>query len=596
MSTELAPPQDRQESNGAKGRDPIGITETRMNTFSRPSWRICCLLILFFFGLGRHCVWCQTRVVQTLGETKHGKSKPLSGFVKNPPHIAANKESKVEHRVRLLPIPKKLANAPPIIATSVSQGGVGDLDVVEVQQFKGVGFDRNYQPKVSPPDTNGSVGPNEYVQWVNQAYGIFDKKTRDLKVVVDQGSGKSLKTVWDGNVLWQGFGGKCEFSNDGDPVVVYDKLADRWVMSQFAYSKPAGPPYSQCVAVSSTPDPASEYFRYEFQFNNFNDYPKIGVWPDGYYAAFNMFEYPDGGDFLGTKLCVFERAKMLKGETASVQCVNLYSPQYAGILPADFDGTVFSQPPVSPAYFVGIDSDKLNIWKFFVDWNDSTKSVFDRTPIAIPTSPFEFPCAQNDYTISCIPQPGDPAQPLEALGDRLMYRLAYRSFGSRESLVVNHTVKVGERTGIRWYEIENLQTAPSIRQQGTYAPDDGLFRWMGSIAMDKKGDMILEYSVSSSAVFPSIRYTGRRFDDPLGQMRNERMLVAGKGSQINGTKGFMTDRWGDYSSVSVDPSDDCTFWVTNQFQAQPGIQDADGIHNTYDWSTSIGTLRFPDCK
>lgn len=271
--------------------------------------------------------------------------------------------------------------------------------------------------------------------------------------------------------------------------------------------------------------------------------------------------------------------------------------QYTGILPADFDGTAFAQPPLSPAYFVGIDSNKLNLWKLYVDWDDPSKSHFDRAPAEIPTMPFEFPCEDDQgYVTSCIPQPGDPQQPLEALGDRLMYRLAYRNLGSRESLVVNHTVKVGERTGIRWYEIENLRTTPSIRQQGTYAPNDGLFRWMGSIAMDKKGDMIMEYSVSSKNVFPSVRYTGRKFDDPLGQMRNERTLIAGQGSQINATKNWVTDRWGDYSSVSVDPSDDCTFWITNQFQAQAGKQDTDGIHNTYDWSTSIGTIRFPDCQ
>jgi hypothetical protein len=566
-----------------------------LNRPSRTSWQAVALALLFLFGLRENSVWCQTRVVQTFPEAKHGKSKPLYGFVHNLPLVAADQGPEVEHQVRLLPLPRRGLNAPPAVSDLGVPGRRGDLDVVVLQPFSGVGWDRKYRTRVSPPDTNGSVGQDEYVQWVNQAYGIFDKKARDLKAVVDPGSGESLKTIWDGNLLWQGFGGKCEFSNDGDPVVLYDKLANRWLMSQFAYSKPAGPPYSQCVAVSSTSDPAGEYALYEFQFNNFNDYPKIGVWPDGYYATFNMFESPDG-DFLGTKLCALERAKMLQGAAASIQCVNLYSPQYTGILPADFDGTVFSQPPISPAYFLGIDSNKLNLWKFFVDWTDSTKSHFDRTPSEIPTSPFEFPCVKQGYVVSCVPQPGDPSQPLEALGDRLMYRLAYRNLGSRESLVVNHTVEVGERTGIRWYEIENLRTTPSIRQQGTYAPDDGLFRWMGSIAMDKKGNLILEYSVSSKTVFPSVRYTGRRFDDPPGQMRNERTLVFGKGSQVNQTKELVTDRWGDYSSVSVDPSDDCTFWVTNQFQSQSGILDANGIHNTFDWSTSIGAIRFPDCQ
>lgn len=567
-----------------------------MTVCSWRNWGVLILALSLLFKLGEIPVWGQARIVQAFPEAKHGKSKPLSGFVRNAP-VAADQGPKVEHRVRMLPLPKKGTSSSSVAADASLQHGQGSLDVLAPAPFNGVGFKRSYGTRVSPPDTNGSVGPDHYVQWVNQAYGIFDKNTRDLTVVVDPGSGESRQTIWDGNVLWQGFGGKCEFSNDGDPIVLYDKLANRWIMSQFAFSKPAGPPYSQCVAVSATPDPASEYALYEFQFNNFNDYPKIGVWPDAYYASFNMFESPDG-DFLGTKLCALERNKMLQGAAASIQCVNLYAPQYAGILPADFDGTAFSQPPLSPAYFVGIDSNKLNLWKFYVDWSDASKSHFDRTPSQIPTMSFEFPCEDDQgYVTSCIPQPGDTQQPLEALGDRLMYRLAYRNFGSRESLVVNHTVKVGQRTGIRWYEIENLRTTPSIRQQGTYAPNDGLFRWMGSIAMDKKGDMIMEYSASSKDVFPSVRYTGRRFDDPLGQMRNERTLIVGQGSQINSTKDSVTDRWGDYSSVSVDPSDDCTFWITNQFQAQAGRQDTGGgVHNTYDWSTSIGTIRFPDCQ
>lgn len=295
-----------------------------MNSFPWKSWRAVMFSLLFLLELAQHPAWGQARVVQVFPEAKHGKSKPLSGFVRNTP-VAADQGPRVEHRVRMLPLPKKGGNASSVAGDVSLQHGQGNLDVVAPAPFNGVGFKRSYGTRVSPPDTNGSVGTHEYVQWVNQAYGIFDKSTRDLTVVVDPGSGESRQTIWDGNVLWQGFGGKCEFSNDGDPIVLYDKLADRWIMSQFAYSKPSGPPYSQCVAVSVTSDPAGEYALYEFQFNNFNDYPKIGVWPDGYYAAFNMFESPDG-DFLGTKLCALERAKMLQGAAASIQCVNLYAP------------------------------------------------------------------------------------------------------------------------------------------------------------------------------------------------------------------------------------------------------------------------------
>ncbi len=537
-------------------------------------------------------LFAQSPVVQNVPETKHGKSKPLYSLIQNRPVAAVeNQGPEIENRVRLLPVP----TSRPIHGVSdnvVPQAGTGELDIASLGYFQGVGWDRKYRVRVSPPDTNGAVGVDEYVQWVNQAYGIFDKKTRDLKAVVDPGSGESLKTIWDGNLIWQGFGGKCEFSNDGDPIVMYDKHATppRWVMSQFAHSKPAGAPYSQCIAVSVSSDPAGEYSLYEFQFNNFNDYGKFGVWPDGYYAAFNMFEDDTQySDYLGTKLCAFERSKMLQGATASIQCINLYAPQYSAILPADVGGTMSGTPASgSPALFVGLDSNKLNLWRFTVNWSDSSKSQFDRTPIEIPVGSFQFPCVNdNGYEYSCISQPGSDTQRLQTMGDRLMYRLTYWNFGGRESLFVNHTVMVGNRTGIRWYEIDHPSKTPTIRQQGTFAPNDGLFRWMGSLAVDKKGDLLLEYSVSGDKVYPSWRFTGRRVDDPLGQMRKEREIVAGAGSQTNPDDRWATDRWGDYSSVDLDPVDDCTFWLTNQYQAKTG---------TYNWNTAIASVRFSDCK
>lgn len=545
------------------------------------------------------CLVCaQSQLVQVLPEIRHSKSKPLYSLFQSQSIAAAAVDTQVreiENRVRLLPIPsaqKETINPSTIAPGTSPQDGVGNLDVLTAGYFPGVGWDRKYRVRVSPPDTNGAVGHREFVQWVNQAYGIFDKSTRDLKPVVDPGSGEALKTIWDGNLIWQGFGGKCEFSNDGDPIVIYDKLAKppRWIMSQFAHSKPAGSPYSQCIAVSMTSDPAGEYALYEYQFNNFNDYAKFGMWSDGYYVVFNMFEDDTkDSDFLGSKLCALDRTKMLQGVPAPIiQCVNLYAPQYAGILPADFDGADSSMPlKDSPELFIGLGVGKLNEWKFKVNWSNPIKSEFDRKPIEIPVDAFDFPCVKDGYETSCIPQPGSMTQRLESLGDRLMYRLAYRNLGSRESLVVNHTVAVGSRTGIRWYEIDDPFHMPKIRQQGTYAPDDGMFRWMGSIAMDKKGNILLEYSVSGDRVFPSVRYTGRQTDDPLGQMRKERELVTGAGSQINQDERWATDRWGDYSSIQLDPVDDCTFWLTNQYQSKTG---------TYNWNTAIASVIFEKCK
>ena len=545
-------------------------------------------LVIGYLGFS----YAQNQIVQRVPEAKHGKSRALYAQLQSRPLAAAtNQAAETENRVRLLPVPTK-TKATHGVAIAVSpQGGVGDLDVIASKYFKGVGFDRNYSVKVAPPDTNGAVGANEYVQWVNQAYGIFDKATRDLKVVVDPGSGEKLKPILDGNVIWQGFGGKCEFSNDGDPIVIYDKLADppRWVMSQFAHSKPAGAPYSQCIAVSTTSDPAGEYALYEFQFNNFNDYGKFGVWSDGYYAVFNMFEDDtQDSDYLGTKVCAFDRPKMLQGVAASLQCVNLYQPQYSAILPADFDGTASSPPSEgSPELFVGLGSNELNLWTFKVDWKDMSKSVFNRVPVEVSVASFDYPCVKEGYEYACIHQPGSDTQRLEVLGDRLMYRLAYRNFGNRESLVLNHTVMVGATTGLRWYEIGGPFDKPVVRQQGTFAPDDGLFRWMGSVAVDRKGNMLLEYSVSGDKVYPSWRYTGRLYNDPPGQMRRERELVVGSGSQINQDERWATDRWGDYSSVVLDPVDDCTFWFTNQYLSKTG---------TYNWNTAITSVRFPNCQ
>jgi hypothetical protein len=535
--------------------------------------------------LGLQQIAAEGQDVQSFQASKHDKSKPLLKMVRRRPEPAPPGKF-VEHTVRHLPLPRKTypTPTPPITV----QGGSGPLDMYQLPPFQGVGRGIGYITRSSPPDTNGSAGPLEFVQWVNNAYGIFDKKTGKLKPIKDPNTGHMETELLDGNQLWQGFGGKCEFSNDGDPIVLYDKLASRWVMAQFAYSKPAGPPYAECIAVSSSSDPAGQYARYEFDFNNFNDYPKFGVWPNGYYATFNMFEN-ENGDFFGTKVCAFERAKMLAAaDRASMQCVNLYNPPYGGLLPADFDGLQSTAPSdQTPEVFVGLDANKLDLWRYHVDWDEPRKSTLDRNPVEIPVAPFDFPCQNGDKQISCIMQPGDSAQKLDSLGDRLMYRLAYRNFGSRESLVVNHTVKVGDHTGIRWYELSDLSGTPSVVQQGTFSPEDGLFRWIGSIAMDKKGNILLGYSASGSSVYPSIRFTGRLHEDALGTMRNESILMIGQGSQVSTVGQYVTDRWGDYSSVSLDPEDDCTFWFTSQYQTTT---------ETYRWNTAVFGMRFKDCQ
>ncbi len=306
-----------------------------------------------------------------------------------------------------------------------------------------------------PPDTNGAVGPQDYVQIVNADFAIFNKDS----------SRGAVGTVRYGpvaiNTLWSGFGGLCQTDNNGDPVATYDGIANRWVISQFAITSP-DPNYYQCVAVSTTSDPTGSYYRYSFAYSNFPDYPKMGVWPDAYYETYNLFN-ASGTTFLGAEDCAFNRAQMLTGAAATQVCFTTTS--YASLLPATLDGA--TQPPAgAPNYAVALATyTSLGLWKFHVDWNTPANSTFTGpTSIAIPT----FSEACNGGT--CIPQPAT-AQQLDSLGDRLMYRLAYRNFGSYESLVVDHSVTVGSTVGMRWYELRSPNTTPTLFQSGPYSPD-----------------------------------------------------------------------------------------------------------------------------
>ena len=304
------------------------------------------------------------------------------------------------------------------------------------------------------------------------------------------------------------------------------------------------------------------------------DYPKIGMWPDGYYVTWNMFA--GGTAFTGAETCAWDRVGMLSGVAApQFVCFNL-SSAYSSLLPSDFDGAL--PPPGSPNFLMNIDpgSSALNLWKFHVDFATPRNSTLVG-PISIPgTAPFVAPCPD---TQDCIPQPAT-TESLDALGDRLMYRLAYRNFGDHESIVANHTVVAGSGvTGVRWYEVRNPNSGPTIYQQGTFAPDADN-RWMASIAMDQTGNIGVGYSLASGGTFPSIRYTGWEVGNPLGTLQDETSFVAGGGSQT----GY--NRWGDYSAMRIDPNDDCTFWYTQEYQATT---------QTVGWSTRIGSFRFASC-
>ncbi len=425
-----------------------------------------------------------------------------------------------------------------------------------LQNFEGI----NNLDGVYPPDTNIDVGPNHVVEMVNLHFQIFNK------------SGTSLYGPALNNTLWTGFGAPCETRNDGDPVVLYDPIADRWILSQFAYKNPN---YGECIAVSTSPDPTGSYYRYFFLLgtNVGYDYPKLGVWPDAYYLTANRF----GPFYEGASAIALDRAAMLGGLTAAFQQFDT-STSYGPLLPSDLDGPTLP-PAGSPNYILEIGANVLHLWKFHVDWATPANSTFSG-PTSLTTASFNQLCP---LTRNCIPQPST-TQGLDGLADRLMHRLIYRNFGDHETLAVSHTVNAassGAQAGVRWYEIRNPNGSPSIYQQGTYAPDAN-HRWMSSLAMDKQGNLAVGYSVSSSSVYPSIRYAGRLVSDPLGTLpQTETALINGTGSQT-GTGA----RWGDYSSMSIDPADDCTFWYTNEYLSTTGAAP---------WRTRIGSFRFAGC-
>ena len=438
-----------------------------------------------------------------------------------------------------------------IPATTLSFDGVGN-------GFSGP--QGTFSVNAAPPDTNLAVGPSHVVEIVNTDFAIFNK------------SGSVLYGPVTINTLWSGFGGGCQANNDGDPIAKYDSIADRWVISQFSV---ATTPYLQCVAVSQTSDPTGAYNRYSFQYSNFPDYPKMSIWPDAYYITFNNFS---GNTFTGGQACAYDRAKMLAGQAATQQCFNLGN-SFGGLLPSDVDGSRLP-PAGSPNYIVadGASANQIAYWRFHVDFTTSSNTTLTG-PATLATAAFNAPCGGTGGT--CVPQSGT-SQQLDTLGDRLMYRLAYRNFGDHEALVVNRSITAGSGVGIRWYELRTgTGNSLNVFQQGTYAPDSSS-RWMGSVAQDVSGDMGLGFSISSNSQHPGIHYTGRLAGDPAGTMsQGEATVLDGAGSQTANLS-----RWGDYSAMAVDPVDGCTFWFATEYIPANG---------TFNWKTRIATFKFPNC-
>jgi hypothetical protein len=436
---------------------------------------------------------------------------------------------------------------------------------------------------VAPPDPVGDIGPSHYVAMSNLSYAVYSRTG-----VIFAGFPKA------NNTLWSGFGGDCETDNSGDPIVVYDQLVDRWILTQFTAS---GPTYFECVAVSTTGDPTGTYYRYAIATGtNFPDYPKVGVWSDAYYISTR--EFSSAGPFAGVGAYAMNKADVISGDPTPTIISFLAPPGGTpynvgdGLLPADLDGTTL--PPSSTTYFVGsmdnggpygAPSDNLTIWKFTPNWTTPASSTFALAS-TVPIAAYDtvFPCTPSSR--ACIPQPGTTNKiDILSYRQRPINRLAYRNFGSYESLVTNQSVDVSGIAGNRWWEIRSPGSSPVIYQEGTYAPGttDGIHRWMASIAQDKDGNMALGFSASNATTtFPSVWYTGRLSTDPLGTMpQGEGVIVTGTGSQTGGG-----NRWGDYTSMNVDPLDDCTFWYVNEWVPTT---------SSSGWVLRIGAFKFPSC-
>jgi hypothetical protein len=490
----------------------------------------------------------------------------------------------------------------------------------------------NFIPfSLEPSDGNAAVGDTQVVEWVNLCYIVFDKSTGDV-----------IAGPFPGNQFWSGFGRGCGTENDGDPIIQWDKLARRWVAFQNVFTYP----YKTCIAISTTADATGSYFRYVFdQPFGFPDYPKVGIMPDAYYQTQNNFG-PTGAQFEGVTVCAYQRAELLIGNTKKAQQVCFMDDSNGtlfddSLLPADMDSASNPPPPGQPEVFLGSIDNRLTggpaVYQYLmsVNWKKPSASTFTGVdgsmPITVPTYNISLcnytdPFGRTALTTGCVnsPVPADlianggncgwdasrNCSPLDTLGDRLMYRLAYFDDGSRQRWVVNHTVNevsgpvipayASIATAVRWYQFTASQgsTALSVAQVGQ-TPDDGEYRWMGSAAMDKAGDIAIGYSRTSANVgdFPSIYYSGQAAGEPAGTTDAEAAILAGTSTSLvppNVAPGEA--RWGDYTSMALDAADGCTFWYTSQYLGFFAGPAGPLYGDPTQWQTHLASLKFPTCQ
>jgi Carboxypeptidase regulatory-like domain len=434
-----------------------------------------------------------------------------------------------------------------------------------------------------PPDTNGDVGPTYYIQTVNTSIGIYRKS-----------DGVNVAAFTFNTFMSQGsFGNLCDTNNFGDPVVVYDSFEDRWIITDFAFTLDGSgnvnnPPGSfQCFAASKTGDPVSGGWNF-YSINTtggLGDYPKFGVWPDGLYMSVNMFGYASGASFQNPRVYAFNKAQMYAG-APTVQSVSFDAPSSDfTILPSNARLQTGTPPAGTPNYFVSTEDfqNALTVYKFHADWNRISLSTF--------TGP-DVPVAATSWPNASVPNASTPGNSLDVLQIRAMVQNQYANFGGVESLWTTHTVRRQDTSGNatpRWYQVNVTggTVAANLPQAATWDPDGAntFFRFVPSLALDRAGDMALGYSKSNAVTNPQIKYAGRLAGDPVNTLSlGEQTLIDGTGTQT-GSCGSTCIRWGDYSAMTLDPVDGCTFWYTNEYYAVNGLNDL----------TRIGAFKFPGC-
>lgn len=424
----------------------------------------------------------------------------------------------------------------------------------------GADFDGIAAQGFAPSDSNMAIGPNHIVETVNVRLAVYNK------------SGTLLSGPTNFTAFFAPLGGNCS-AGASDPIVLYDRAADRWLISDIGI----GGTFTECIAVSKTNDPTGAYFLYSYSFgSNLNDYPKLSTWAttsnSAYLATYDIFT--NGQFFGGSDLCGIDRTKLLAGDNTAKQLCQMTPSTEFSYLPSDMDGPA---PPAdgTPGLFIHHHSGNpgtLFLRKLTLNFAAGTATL--SSPTSISVSNYTNACHS-----SCVPQPSGGAL-LDALGDLQMYRFAVRHFADHDRAVLNHSVLNGSQVAVRWYELFDPAGSVTVNQQGTFAPDT-TYRWMASIAEDQNADIALGFSASSSSVNPAVRFTGRVPSDPLGTMESEASIIEGAGIQNGGL-----NRWGDYSAMQVDPTDDCTFWFVEQYQAVTG---------SFNWHTRIGSFIFNGC-